>query len=134
MKNEVTIMKELSHKHIINLVKDITLGIYRKPNGSEKEVVYIVIEYAAGNELFEYVFNFASFKSFFRLLIQADLRNILLAHFSSRSFLRLNIFINKASLTEISNQKISYLMTNFVLNLLILDFQLYLPVRMVQGN
>ena len=105
-------MKELSHKHIINLVKDITLGIYRRPNGSEKEVVYIVIEYAAGNELFEYVFNFL-FKLFFRLLIQADLRNTLLVPFSIRSFLRLNTFINKASLTEISNQKISYLMNNF---------------------
>ena len=55
MKTEDSVMKNLSHPNIINLIKGLELGNYESKKGKQKKCLYIVLEYASGGELFEYV-------------------------------------------------------------------------------
>lgn len=48
-------MKKLSHQQIIGIVQDIAIGNYQKRNGCKKKVHYIVLEYAQGYDLDQYV-------------------------------------------------------------------------------
>lgn len=52
---EIEMLKKVNHENIINL-KEGNKGIVRKPNGATKMVDYIVLEYAANGELFDYLY------------------------------------------------------------------------------
>ena len=52
---EVEMLKKVAHPNIINL-KDGNKGIVKKPDGRSKMVDYIVLEYAANGELFDYIY------------------------------------------------------------------------------
>jgi serine/threonine protein kinase len=53
--DEAETMVSLSHNNIIS-IKDYDLkGIYERPNGSKKEVVYFALELADGGELFDMI-------------------------------------------------------------------------------
>lgn len=57
LRNEFAVLKELSHPHIINLLEFYESATYRKPNGSSKTVMFLVLELANGGELFEFLFH-----------------------------------------------------------------------------
>ena len=61
LKQEVEATKKLDHKHIVKYLKFEESTIWRKKNGSEIPVAYIMQEAVLGGELFEYVFNNGSF-------------------------------------------------------------------------
>lgn len=68
-------MKNLNHINIINLI-ECKAGEYIKRNGQVKKVYYIVLEYAQGGELFEYVANTDRFsesvcRTYFKQLLDA---------------------------------------------------------------
>ena len=48
-------MSQLSHPNIVNLIEYGKDGIVEKSNGSKEPVTYIILELAAGGELFDYV-------------------------------------------------------------------------------
>lgn len=52
---EIDMLKKINHPNIINL-KDGNRGTIKKPDGRQKTVDYIVLEYAANGELFDYLF------------------------------------------------------------------------------
>ena len=54
-------MEHLHHERLINLAKSQSIEDLIKPNGKTKKVLYIVLEYAAGGELFDYVANTGNF-------------------------------------------------------------------------
>lgn len=50
-------MKDLPHhESIIKLVEYNWEGVLKKGSGETKEVLYVVLEYAEGGDLFDYVF------------------------------------------------------------------------------
>jgi serine/threonine protein kinase len=53
--NEVEIMKELSHKNIVNLIDFSDEAEYCRPNGSKLPVFYLALELASGGELFDFI-------------------------------------------------------------------------------
>lgn len=53
--NEVDIMKELSHKNIVNLIDFSDSAEYVRPDGSKIAVFYLALELAAGGELFDFI-------------------------------------------------------------------------------
>ena len=54
VENEVAYIKELRHKHIIEML-DEGWNTYTKKDGSQKDVYYIVLENAKGGEIFDYI-------------------------------------------------------------------------------
>lgn len=57
MNNEVGKLKDLPpHENIINLVEYNWDGVCKRSSGSEKEVLYVVLELAEGGDLFDYIF------------------------------------------------------------------------------
>ena len=55
IQKEINVMKELNHKHIVNLIEASTNGVYRKRDGSSYNVCYLALELASGGDLFDYV-------------------------------------------------------------------------------
>lgn len=53
--NEIEIMKELSHPHIVNLIDFSSDAEYRRPNGSKVKVFYLSLELVSGGELFDFI-------------------------------------------------------------------------------
>lgn len=58
--NEVQAMSRLKHNNIIEL-KEVGTDIYRKTNGKKLKVSYIVLEFAPGGELFDFIANSGPF-------------------------------------------------------------------------
>ena len=57
MNNEVEMLKDLpKHENVINMVEFNWNGIMKRSKGSEKEVLYVVLELAEGGDLFDYIF------------------------------------------------------------------------------
>lgn len=54
VQNEVDFIRNLKHQHVIELI-DVGKDIYQKKNGTQKEVYYLVFEYAKGGELFDFI-------------------------------------------------------------------------------
>jgi len=55
-------MKQLNHPNLVNLI-DVKESVdYVKKNGSSYKVMAIILEYAGGGELFEYVANTGMFR------------------------------------------------------------------------
>lgn len=61
LENEVNIMKQLKHENIINLIEFSEDAVYYKTNGTNKQVMYIVLELALGGDVFEYLVNTGKF-------------------------------------------------------------------------
>lgn len=55
VKNEINVMKELSHKNIITLVDYSDEAQYTLPDGRTMEVYYIALELAENGEVFDFV-------------------------------------------------------------------------------
>jgi serine/threonine protein kinase len=55
VKNEVEIMKALSHPNIINLLDFCDNAEYKKANGAKASVFYLALELANGGELFDFI-------------------------------------------------------------------------------
>ncbi len=55
VKSEVTIMKELSHKNIINLIDYSDEAKYTLPDGRTMDVYYLALELAENGEIFDFV-------------------------------------------------------------------------------
>jgi len=55
VKNEVEIMKMLSHPNIINLLDFCDSAEYKKANGAKAAVFYLALELANGGELFDFI-------------------------------------------------------------------------------
>jgi len=53
--DEINMLKKISHNNVIGLI-DANKGLVKKPNGSVKQVDYIVFEYAQNGELFDYLY------------------------------------------------------------------------------
>jgi len=53
--DEINMLKKIKHKNVINLV-DANKGIIKKPNGNPKHVDYIIFEFAANGELFDFLY------------------------------------------------------------------------------
>jgi len=58
--NEVNAMQSLKHVNIVEQI-ETGQGIYKKDNGVDKEVSYIVLELAQGGELFDFIANSGKF-------------------------------------------------------------------------
>ena len=54
IENEISYIRELKHKHVIEMV-DEGWATYEKKNGSSKQVYFIVLENAKGGEIFDYI-------------------------------------------------------------------------------
>jgi len=55
MHEEVSVMRNMHHKNLINIVDYNEHGQKIKKNGDKVDVIYIVLELAPGGELFDYV-------------------------------------------------------------------------------
>ena len=55
VKNEISIMKELSHQNIINILDYSEDALYTLPDGRTMEVYYIALELAENGEMFDYI-------------------------------------------------------------------------------
>ena len=55
IQKEIDVMRELSHKHIINLIEASIKGVYKKKDGTTYNVWYLALELASGGDLFDYV-------------------------------------------------------------------------------
>ncbi|CAI2368000.1 unnamed protein product [Moneuplotes crassus] len=55
VKNEVEIMKNLSHPNIINLIDFSDTEQYKQANGASEDVFYLALELANGGELFDFI-------------------------------------------------------------------------------
>lgn len=53
--DEINMLKKIKHKNVINLI-DANKGLIKKPNGNDKHVDYIVFEFAANGELFDFLY------------------------------------------------------------------------------
>lgn len=78
MNNEISRLQALpSHPNIIQLIEYNWNGIAKKSNGSEKDVLFVVLDLAEGGDLFDYVFTVGRGFSepiarfYFRKLIEA---------------------------------------------------------------
>ena len=72
---EVQTMSTLTHPNIVNLIEYSKDGFIEKSNGAKESVIYIVLELAAGGELFDYVATTGRFQEtiarfYFRQLIE----------------------------------------------------------------
>ena len=57
LRNEFSVLKQLTHPHIISLFEFYENAVYKKRNGGTKNVMFLVLELANGGELFEYLFH-----------------------------------------------------------------------------
>lgn len=53
--DEINMLKKIKHNNVINLI-DANKGLIKKPNGTSKHVDYIVFEFAANGELFDFLY------------------------------------------------------------------------------
>lgn len=61
-KNEVDIMKELSHPNLINMLSSTDEGVLKSATGETKEnIIYLTLELATGGELFDFIAQTGSF-------------------------------------------------------------------------
>ncbi len=61
VKTEAEIMKTLDHKNIVRIFSAEVNGVLKKPNKTDKEVMYVVLELAENGELYDYVKDTSSF-------------------------------------------------------------------------
>lgn len=55
LKNELGIMSKLNHPNIVNVIDVREKCLYRKKNGTTYECLAIIMDYADGGELFEFL-------------------------------------------------------------------------------
>lgn len=55
MQDEVAMMQKVNHKYLVNFINLDHNGIYTKKDGTQKRVIYLIIELAQGGELFDFI-------------------------------------------------------------------------------
>jgi len=76
IENEIKVMKLLCHDNIVNLLDFDLEARYPKKSGGFSEMVLLVLEYAGGHELFDYIMHTSAMsepqaRSYFKSLISA---------------------------------------------------------------
>mmetsp|Transcript_29047 Transcript_29047/g.25689 ORF Transcript_29047/g.25689 Transcript_29047/m.25689 type:complete len:305 (+) Transcript_29047:3-917(+) len=76
VKNEITIMKELSHQNIIKVLDYSEEALYTLPDGRSMNVYYIALELAENGEIFDFIADTGRFSEelanyFFHQMIEA---------------------------------------------------------------
>ena len=57
MRQEVSVLKDLNNRHIVNYVTHSESSVWIKKDGRRVVVAYIVEEAVLGGELFDYIYN-----------------------------------------------------------------------------
>lgn len=64
LRNEFSIMKNLSSPSIINLIEFQDAALLQKCNGENRNAIFLALELASGGELFEFLYHTGRFSEY----------------------------------------------------------------------